>query len=156
MKKLILLTASHLLVAVFGFALGIYALPILTAPPAPAAEQVADAVSQAEFSGEFRRDLEGSDFLHWGEGTVSVGRDFVALQGSIAPGPDYKLYLSPEYVETEAEFERLKPQMSQVGDVKVFDNFLVPVPESIDPSGYNTVIVWCESFGEFITSARYQ
>ena len=156
MKKLVILTTSHLLFAVSGFVLGIYLLPILTAPATPAAGQVAEAVSRAEFSGEFRRDLEGSDFFHWGEGTVSVGPEFVALEGRIAPGPDYRLYLSPEFVETEAEFERVKPQMVKVGDVRVFENFLVPVPETLDPGEFNTVVVWCEAFGEFITSARYR
>lgn len=155
MIKRMVLIASHLLVAVFGFAVGIYALPILTAPDGPAAERVTEAVSQAQFSGEFRRDLAGSDFLHWGEGTVSVGKEFIALQGRIAPGPDYRLYLSPEFVETEAEFERIKPRMIQVGDVKVFENFVVPMHETIDPGDFNTVVVWCESFGEFITSAQY-
>lgn len=76
--------------------------------------------------------------------------------GKLAPGPDYKLYLSPEFVETEADFNRLKSEMVRVGDVKTFENFLVPVPESIDPAAYNTVVVWCESFGQFITAAKYQ
>lgn len=62
--------------------------------------------------------------------------------GELAPGPDYKLYLSPNYVETESDFNRLKGNMVQVGDVKTFDNFLVAVPPSIDPTKYNTVIVW--------------
>jgi len=156
MKKFFLLTISHVLSVVIGFALGIYALPILTAPDTPTAGQVAEVASRAEYSGEFTRDLEGSDVLHWGEGKISVGPEFIALEGRIAPGPDYKLYLSPEFVQTEAEFERLKSQMVQVGDVKVFENFLVPVPGTIDPSGFNTAIVWCEAFGEFITAARYQ
>ena len=156
MKKFFLLTISHVLSVVIGFALGIYALPILTAPDTPTAGQVAEVASRAEYSGEFTRDLEGSDVLHWGEGKISVGPEFIALEGRIAPGPDYKLYLSPEFVQTEAEFERLKSQMVQVGDVKVFENFLVPVPENIDPSGFTTAIVWCEAFGEFITAARYQ
>ena len=156
MKKVVLLAASHALVAIVGFALGVYTLPILTAPSAPSATEVAAGAGQAEFTGQFRRDLAGSDFLHWGEGTVSVGRKFIALQGSIAPGPDYKLYLSPEFVETEEQFVRLKPRMVQVGDVKTFENFLVPVPATIDPGDYRTVIVWCESFGEFITSASYR
>lgn len=46
--------------------------------------------------------------------------------------------------------------MVKVGDVKVFEDFLIPLPPTIDPTGYNTVVVWCESFGEFITSARYR
>jgi hypothetical protein len=76
--------------------------------------------------------------------------------GKLAPGPDYKLYLSPEFVETEADFARLKPQMLRVGKVKTFDNFLVPLPPGVDVTRYTTVIVWCESFGQFITAAKYR
>ncbi|MGB5743671.1 MAG: DM13 domain-containing protein, partial [Sedimenticolaceae bacterium] len=100
--------------------------------------------------------LADSDALHWGEGIVSIGQGMVSLQGRIAPGPDYKLYLSPEFVQTEADFIRLKQNMVQVGDVKTFENFVVALPASIDPSAYNSVIVWCESFGEFITAAEYR
>lgn len=156
MKRMLLLTASHGLVAALGFALGVYALPILTAPAAPSSVEVASQSSQAQFTGRFRRDLKDSDFLHWGEGTVSVSRKSIVLQGRVAPGPDYKLYLSPEFVETEADFLRLKARMVRVGEVKTFENFIVPVPESIDPSAYNAVIVWCESFGQFITAAKYR
>lgn len=155
MKKL-LLVVSHLLFAAAGFAAGIYVLPILTAPPAPSAADVEAAASQAEFKGEFRRDLKDSDLLHWGEGTVSVSRTSIALTGKVAPGPDYKLYLSPEFVETEADFNRLKASMARVGDVKTFENFIVPVPGNIDPAAFNTVIVWCESFAQFITAAKYR
>jgi hypothetical protein len=59
-------------------------------------------------------------------------------------------------VETEADFNRRKGSMALVGDVKTFENFVVAVPKEIDASKYTTVIVWCETFGEFITSARYQ
>ena len=156
MKKFLLLIISHVAVGAIGFAGGIYMLPILIAPPAPAEAEVLEIASQAQFTSEFRRDLAGSDALHWGEGGVSVSRSAVSLMGKLAPGPDYKLYLSPEFVETEADFNRLKSQMVRVGDVKTFENFLVPVPESIDPAAYNTVVVWCESFGQFITAAKYQ
>lgn len=156
MARLILLGISHLLFATAGFFGGIYALPILTAPSSPSATEMAVAADQAEHNGRFRRDLEGSDFFHWGEGTVSVGRQLISLQGRIAPGPDYKLYLSPEFVETEDDFNRLKPGMARVGDVKTFENFVVAVPDSVDSGRFNTVIVWCEAFGEFITAARYR
>ena len=76
--------------------------------------------------------------------------------GKLAPGPDYKLYFSPRFVETEEDFNRLKSEMVRVGDVNTFENFLVPVPESIDPAAYKAVVVWCESFGQFITAAKYQ
>lgn len=46
--------------------------------------------------------------------------------------------------------------MVRVGDVKTFKNFMVPGPESVDPSRYNTVVIWCEAFGQFITATRYK
>jgi hypothetical protein len=155
-KKSLLLVASHLLAVAAGFAAGVYLLPILTAPEAPSASEVASQASRATYAGQFRRDLKDSDLLHWGEGTVSVGPQSIALVGKLAPGPDYKLYLSPEFVDTEADFIRLKERMVRVGDVKTFENFIVRVPESVDVSRYNTVIVWCEAFGQFITAASYR
>lgn len=150
------LVFSHALAAAGGFALGIYLLPILTAPAAPSAEAVKAESGQARFTGEFKRDLKDSDALHWGEGTVSVSPKSVSLLGRVSPGPAYKLYLSPSFVETEAEFLRLKGSMVEVGDVKTFENFIVPVPEGVDPARYTAVIVWCESFSQFITAAKYQ
>lgn len=155
MKKLLLLITHGIAIAI-GFAAGIYALPILTAPEAPKAEAVAAASKNATFTGEFKKELKDSDFLHWGEGKVSISKTAITLMGKVAPGPDYHLYLSPEFVETEADFERLKDQMVNVGMVKTFENFIVDVPAEIDPSKYKAVIVWCESFGEFITAAAYQ
>lgn len=156
MKKILLLVVSHVLVGAVGVAIGIYTLPILIAPPPPSVEELEAASQQAVYTGEFQRDLEGSDLLHWGEGRVSVGPQSIAFVGKLAPGPDYKLYLSPEFVDTGAEFERLREHMVRVGDVRSFENFLVAVPESVDPARYNTVIVWCESFAQFITAARYR
>jgi Electron transfer DM13 len=155
MKKL-LLVVSHTLALAAGFALGVYALPILIAPAAPSAAEVGAQASAATYRAQFRRDLKDSDALHWGEGTVSIGPRHVALEGKLAPGPDYKLYLSPEFVETEADFNRLKPTMVRVGDVKTFDNFIVALPESVDLARYRAVIVWCETFGQFITAAQYR
>ena len=156
MKKLLVLVITHAVAGMIGFAAGIYLLPILIAPPAPEESEVMAVAAQAMFTGEFRKDLKDSDAFHWGEGTVSVSRTAVSLKGELAPGPDYKLYLSPEFVETEADFNRLKPSMVRAGDVKTFENFVVTLPESVDPAAYNTVIVWCESFAQFITAAQYR
>jgi len=156
MRKVFFLAVSYVLVAAGGFALGIYMLPILTAPPSPTAADVASQAGQAAHTGQFRRELKDSDYFHWGEGTVSIGPRTITFMGKLAPGPDYKLYLSPEFVETGADFKRLKERMVRVGDIRTFENFVVPVPESVDPARYTTVIVWCESFGQFITAARYR
>jgi hypothetical protein len=155
MRKLLLLL-SHLGFGAAGFALGIYTLPILIAPPAPDEAEIAQASQSAAFTGNFRRDLKGSDFLHWGEGDVSVSSHKIAHKGKLAPGPDYKLYLTSGFVEDEAQFEAVKQAAARIGDVKTFNGFVLEVPAGIDINEYDTVVVWCETFREFISAARYR
>jgi hypothetical protein len=155
MRKLLLLL-SHLGFGAAGFALGIYTLPILIAPPAPDEAEIAQASQSAAFTGNFRRDLKGSDFLHWGEGDVSVSSHKIAHKGKLAPGPDYKLYLTSGFVEDEAQFEAVKQAAARIGDVKTFNGFVLEVPAGIDINEYDSVVVWCETFREFISAARYR
>lgn len=156
MIRWILLLISHGAALGIGFALGVFLLPILTAPPAPDAAVLQEQAQDALYTAEFNRDLEGSDFLHWGEGTVSVTPTQIVHEGRLSPGPDYKLYLVEEFVETEADFLPMKDKAQRLGDIKTFDGFLVDVPEGVDVTQYSTVLVWCEAFGEFITAAKYR
>lgn len=155
MRQLVLLV-SHLAMLGVGFGLGVYLLPILTAPPAPEAAMLQQKAQSARYSAEFTRDLEGSDFLHWGEGTVSLSPTEIVHQGRLAPGPDYRLYLVPDFVETEAQFAAIKADAVEIGEIKSFDGFLIALPDGIDLDAYTTVLVWCEAFGEFITAAAYR
>lgn len=152
----VILSITHGLVLAIGFALGIYLLPILTAPPSVDRGVLAETARAAQFEAAFTRDLKGSDFLHWGEGTVSISPTKIAHEGKLSPGPDYKLYLVPDFVEDEASFLQLKEKSLRVGDVKTFDGFLIDLPEGTDVNAYTTVLVWCEAFGEFITAAKYK
>ena len=154
--KPLLLVVTHVAMLAIGFAIGVYTLPILLAPDAPSVATVDTAATAASFRGTFRRDLADSDALHWGEGEVFVGAKTIALKGELAPGPDYKLYLLPEFVETESDFARVKAKSVRVGDVKTFTNFVVDVPASVDVAQYTTVLVWCERFSQFITAAKYR
>jgi hypothetical protein len=155
-KRLALLALSHLVAGIAGLAAGMYVLPILAALPAVPAAELERLAQQAEYRTRFDRNLEDSDWLHWGEGTVSVSRQAVSVIGRIAPGPNYKLYLSPEFVQTERDFHRVKAESALVGDVETFHNFVIPIPDSVDVSRFNTVVIWCESFSQFITAARYR
>jgi len=148
--------ATHAVAMAIGFGLGIYFLPILTAPPAPDRSVLEEKAKGAEFTAAFTRDLAGSDFLHWGEGSISLSGTQIVHMGRLAPGPDYKLYLVPEFVEDEAGFEAVKAQSVQVGDVKTFEGFALDVPEGVDIGAYTTALIWCEAFGEFITAAQYR
>lgn len=156
MKKLVLLLVTHALAGAIGFAGGIYVLPILVAPQAPPLAQVNTAMQDARYRAAFRRDLTGSDALHWGEGELSVTAERIAFRGEIAPGPDYRLYLAPAFVQDEAGFLAIKADSLQVAEVRSFGNFLVDLPAGVPLEQYRAVVIWCERFGEFITAAEYR
>ena len=155
-KKIILLISSYIIVFVLGLGLGIYLLPILTAPKSVNIDKIIKLEKNALYKTVFVRDLKGSDLFHWGEADVSVSKNEIIVNGSIAPGPDYKLYLTKEFVEQEEEFLSIKDNSRYVAEVKTFKNFVITVPEDIDINDYNTIVIWCESFSEFITAAKYK
>lgn len=154
--RFLLKVFSYLIVLVIGFIGGVYALPILTAPPSPTEQQVSALFGVSKYSAEFRRELPGSDFLHWGDGKVTLSAQSIAFMGLLAPGPDYKLYLVPEYVDTADAFMRRKSQSVQVGEIKTFNNFIVPLDPAIDLEQFTTLVVWCETFEKFISAAQYR
>lgn len=156
MKRILLLAISHAAVLALGFAAGIYFLPILVAPPAPTSADVQAAARGAQYQGKFVRELPGSDALHWGEGQVTVSATAVTLAGRVAPGPAYRLYLVPEFVDTPEGFARVKARSLATGDIRTFENFIVPLPPGTQVDQYSAVVVWCEAFSKFITSARYR
>lgn len=156
MLRLLVLTATHAGVLVLGFGLGVFLLPILTAPDAPDAAMLEEKASNALFTATLTRELRGNDFLHWGEGQISVTPTQIVHEGRLAPGPDYKVYLVPTFVAHEDEFPPIKSSARLIGDVKSFKGFLLDVPDGVDVSAYTTVLVWCEAFSEFITAAKYR
>ena len=156
MLRILLLIVSHGLCAAVGFAAGVYFLPILTAPDSPTSAALQESARDATFTAELTRDLRGSDRLHWGEGTISVGPERVVHEGRLAPGPDYRVYLVERFVEHEDEFLPIKEEARLVGSVKTFEGFLLELPEDVDIERYTTVLVWCEAFSEFITAAEYR
>lgn len=156
MRRWLILITTHLLMLAIGFAGGVYTLPILTAPRGPETAALDNIAAEALYAGRFERTLKGSDLLHWGEGEVQVTRNRIAHIGRLSPGPDYKLYLAARFVDTKDAFRQIKDESIRVGDVKTFNGFIVEVPAGIDVSDYSTVVIWCEAFSQFISSAAYQ
>ncbi|WP_427308120.1 DM13 domain-containing protein [Cupriavidus sp. H39] len=151
-----ILILTHLAMLAVGFAAGIYVLPILTAQAGASAGQVQAVAQQARFAGTFRKDLAGSDALHWASGRLHVSATALAFEGSVAPGPDYRVYLAPAFVDNKAAFLKIKERSVQVGELKTFGNFTVALPAGVDPSQYAAVVIWCERFGQFIGAAGYR
>ena len=156
MLRPLILLVSHGAMLGIGFALGVYLLPILTAPDSPDKATLEASAEAALFSAEFTRDLKGSDFLHWGEGKVSIQPTQIIHEGRLSPGPDYKVYLVEDFVEDEEQFLNARDKAVQVGAVKTFDGFIVDIPAGVNVEDYTTVLVWCEAFSEFITAAQYR
>jgi len=147
---------SYIIVFGIGFSAGMYALPILTAPTSPSKLELANHAQQAMYTGEFKAELPGSDFLHFAKGQVKLSNSHISFEGEISPGPDYQVYLADRFVDNEADFLALKGTFTRVASIKTFDSFMVKIPQGINIANFNTVIIWCESFDEFISAAKYQ
>lgn len=156
MKKTLLLAVTHLAALAVGFGLGVYYLPILVAERGPDAAQLAAAAKDSAYKATFRKDLPGSDQFHWGTGTISVTPQRIVHQGELAPGPDYKIYLAPSYVETAEAFKAIKDKSVQLGSIKSYKGFITEVPAGVNIEDYDTVVIWCEAFGMFITAGKYR
>ena len=146
MRKILILLFTHSFVLTIGFGLGVYFLPILTAPKSIEISKINEYENKSLYQTEFVKDLRGSDPFHWGEAKVTISDKKITVNGSIAPGPDYKLYLTSEFTQHEDEFLPIKEMAQYVAEVKSFENFVINVPSDVDVSKFNTVVIWCESF----------
>jgi hypothetical protein len=156
LKLIILLASSHIAVAGFAFFMGIYSLPIIMAPADPSSSALALSIKNTRYVATIADDLTDSDWLHWGKGTFSLGDDYIVFQGTLAPGPAYRLFLSPTFVETEKDFNHMKPSMVEIGEINSFANYVLPLNTNIELDNYTTVVVWCEAFNQFITAAQFK
>ena len=154
-KRFILaMTVKFLSGLVIGFGLGVYFLPIIIAD-SPAAQSVLQAEeAKAEKQAVFTPDLPGSDPFHWGDGTLLISDNRVTLMDEVSPGPDYRLYLTPSYVETGAGFLEIKAQSREVARITGFKNFSYEIEDGIDLEQYGAVLIWCERFSQFITAGK--
>jgi len=155
MKKYlkIALVASHLSLAGIGFAAGIYILPVLTAEKNSGVDEIKSVKQNARYFGKFEKNQVGSNAVHWAEGNLYINDREIAFEGSVAPGPDYKIYLTKTQANTKDEFMNIKEESLYIGDLKNFGNFIKQLPNGVEISDYAAVQIWCERFEQFISSA---
>ena len=77
---------------------------------------------------------------------ITVKANCIWLDGKISPGPDYCLYLTSKYVETEADVQNIWARSMQIGLVKAFENFSLDLQDGLDATNYRAVLIWCEAF----------
>ncbi|CAJ5048670.1 phenylalanyl-tRNA synthetase subunit beta [Burkholderia pseudomallei] len=156
MKQAGIRIGTHAIALALGFALGIYALPILTAERGASETELRPVADRALYTGRFERSLTRGDPLHWTDGKLSVTRAALAFEGRVAPGLDYKLYLVPGFVASKEAFLAAKPHARRVGELKTFGDFVAPLAADVDIDAYTTVVIWCERFSQFIGAAQYR
>ena len=150
---------AGLLVAVpVGFALGVYFLPIIVASEGATEIQISTAKENTLASASFVKDLKGSDSMHWGEGELLISKEdgqvYATLDGEVAPGPDYKIYLTSKFVDDKDSFLAIKEDSQKVSEVNGFKNFRTMLPASTKVNDYTAVVIWCERFEKFITAGK--
>lgn len=132
-------------------------------PPAEVNEtlQVARAEEvRLAATGRFAEDAPGQDAAHWGRGTLrlyDMPGDTLALEiqpdFKVGPGPNFWVYLNsvPGIVDIpsfKADAGRVK-----VAKLKSFSGSQVYEIERSDYESAESVTIWCETFGQYITSA---
>jgi len=72
------------------------------------------------------------------------------------PSPDYRLYLTLQFVDAGAAFMAIKSAARQIGPIETFENFALDLPPGLDLDDYQVVVIWCEAFQQFITAAKLE
>lgn len=156
MKVKALLFASHMAILGVGFGTGIYVLPVLTAEKNSTADEIKDVKDTARYTGTFSKNQKGSNAVHWVDGKLYISESEIAFEGSVAPGPDYKIYLTRTRADDRDSFLKIKEESLYIGDLKNFGNFIKALPNGVSIDEYTTVQIWCERFSQFIGSAQYK
>ena len=131
MVRFFTLLATHAIMLVAGFALGVYMLPILTAPKGPdvaALQAMERGALQGPLPTRPQRQRRGALGRRRGEGAARQDRS----RGPPGARARLQAVSRPSFVDTKEGFLGLKDKSRRVGDVKTFDGFLVDVPAGVE------------------------
>ena len=160
MRRLILAAGLGLVMGTFGgFALGIFVYPFWFLNDVAMERLGANEGRFVLAQGTFIHP-DPSDPVHWGRGGVAIveggaGGKTVYLQPDFAvgPGPRFHVYLVERAdIGTRAAF--LASRSVDLGRLRAFEGSQrYAIPESVDPSAYASVVIWCKEFGVLISPA---
>ncbi|TLY47199.1 MAG: DM13 domain-containing protein [Gammaproteobacteria bacterium] len=102
------------------------------------------------------------DFIHYGQGSVNVYKTknqyviFLNKDFKVGPGPAFHVFLSDaKNIKTNAAFKDSKKY--DLGMLKSFQGSQVySIPNHVNLSEIRSVVIWCVSFSQLITSAELQ
>jgi hypothetical protein len=153
-RGLLIFIVGGILGTGFGFALGILAFPYIFPPP-PAAEQLTEADRTALVAtGNFIH-ADPADPIHYGSGKVSVYEKTLFLESDfeVGPGPKYHVYLVPK-ANIRQNSDVPDTMFVDLGRLRAFKGSQrYEVPAGVDLKKYQSVVIWCETFGVLISPA---
>ena len=158
---------KYLLTGLITFILGLgaggmgmlYIYPFLF-PLAQVNERVVNVEDKRKVAQGLFNHPNPSDPVHWGKGSVSVYQHegavevFLGEDFEVGPGPDYHVYLvEHSNIMTEQDFE--SANKTELSRLKSFRGGQVyPYDALIPTAGTHSIVVWCKTFGQLISSAN--
>jgi len=99
------------------------------------------------------------DFIHYGKGSINVykAKDqyeiFLNKDFKVGPGPAFHIFLSDaKNIKTNTAFKNSKKY--DLGMLKSFQGSQIySIPSHVNLSEIKSVVIWCVSFSQLITSA---
>lgn len=158
MKKLLLICLLGVLIGMAIGAAGMLFFYPYIFPPPTLNEQVSNAQSRPVIASGIFVHPDPSDPIHWGRGGVTLysGNQvevFLNPDFEVGPGPAYYVYLTDKTGIINNDHFKTSNHL-EIGKLKSFTGSQVyPVPEDTQIENYKSVVIWCKTFGQLITSA---
>lgn len=154
-KSIIIFLVGGVLGTAAGFALGIFFYPYIFLADVVATDRVENKASRKVVaSGSFAH-ANPRDPVHYGKGKVTVYQGLVHLGGDfeVGPGPKFHVYLVPEknVVPSTNVARTMYVDLGRLRAFRGSQNY--PIPDGVDLSKYESVVIWCEQFGVLISPA---
>ena len=159
-KKLLFIIIGFLPGLVAGAAIMLLIFPFLFPPPV-LNEQINRIDEKSVIASGTFIHPDPSDPIHWGKGNVTIYRGlqteiFLNPDFAVGPGPDYYVYLSnKKMIRNNDQFETsVKFEVARLKSFEGSQVFLLP--DNVSTGDYSSIVIWCKTFGQLITSAELE
>ena len=88
------------------------------------------------------KDVKDSDFLHWGEGQISISKEKIICQGNLSHSRGNKLYLTKTFVTDEEGFLKKRNKKFKMGTINSLNEFLHEFRKTPSLERNNSVVIW--------------
>jgi hypothetical protein len=158
-RSIIRLLSACLLGFLAGLATMLLIYPFVFPPPV-LNEQISNIKTKTKIATGTFIHPNPKDFIHYGKGSVSVYQTkgqheiFLNQDFKVGPGPAFHVFLAnAKSIKTNSDFQHSKKY--DLGMLKSFQGSQVyKVPNQVNMSKIHSVVIWCVSFSQLITSAE--